>query len=242
MEVGWKLPSATAAIVGWAADGNEVYTGVPFGGAHLGGAPGIELQSVSAVRGESKVLASIPGASVIYSIRPATPDGSILLVGYGQGPTAAGRSAGVLRKDLKTGEQREVIPPGVVSEVSLSPDGTQVAALDREANSASILVKPLEGGAWKTLATLAGTGYMYLNWLPNGDLVFGKEGSTNSAIYRLPAAGGTPQKVAELVLLGHVHEIRVGPNGRQLVFQSYVNHTEFWELENFLPKELSGRP
>ena len=82
---------------------------------------------------------------------------------------------------------------------------------------------------------------MFLNWLPNSDLMFGKEGLPNSVIYRLPAGGGPLQKVAELTSMERVHEIRVNPNGRQLLFQSYVNHTEFWALENFLPKQMAAK-
>ena len=46
--------------------------------------------------------------------------------------------------------------------------------------------------------------------------------------------------MADLASLEHVHEIRVNPNGRQLVFQSVVSHTELWELVNFLPPAMMG--
>jgi hypothetical protein len=117
----------------------------------------------------------------------------------------------------------------------------QVAALDRQANSAKLLVKPVVGGDWKTLAMLDGTGYMYLHWTPNGSLIFGREGFPNSTLFRISVSGGTPEKIGELPFLNHVHEIRVHPDGRQLVFQSYVTHTELWALENFLPKQLAAR-
>jgi len=237
-EVEWKMPSEVEAIVGWAADGNGIYTAIRHGtrGEDLR----MELHSVSPSTGETRQLAVIRGARVIYSVRPA-PDGNALLISYGDQPPQPGRPAGVIRRDLLTGQQTELIPKGVVSEASISPDGKQVAALDRQANSASILVKPLEGGEWKTLATLQGAGYMYLHWLPGGVLMFGKEGFPNSALFRLPSTGGAPQKVGDLVSLDHVHEIRVHPDGRQMIFQSYVTHTELWALENFLPKDLMER-
>ena len=137
-----------------------------------------------------------------------------MLIGYGDQPPQPGRPAGVIRQDLLTGQQTEPIPKGVVSEASISPDGKQVAAPDGQANRASILVKPLEGGAWKALATRQGTGYIYLHWLSDGALMFGKEGFPNAALFRLPSPGGSPQKVGDLVPVNHVHEIRVHPAGR----------------------------
>ncbi|MGO9256585.1 MAG: TolB family protein [Bryobacteraceae bacterium] len=236
----WKLSAETQAVVGWSADGNEIYTSAQFGEHGLAGSR-VELRSVSSTTGGSRTLAVIPGAGRFYSVAQSADDRSALLISYVVAPAVPGRSAQLIRKDLRTGEQAQLIAAGLVSEAVVSPDGKQVAALDRQANSAGILVKALEASEWKTLAKLEGTGYMFLNWLPNGDLMFGKEGLPNSAIYRLPAGGGAPQKVAELTSMEHVHEIRVNPNGRQLLFQSYVNHTEFWALENFLPKQMVAK-
>lgn len=226
----WKIPPETSAVAGWAADGSEVYTAVQLTGR-------LELHAISATTGESRTLSVIPGARVIYCVRPA-PEPNALLISYGQQPPAPGRPAGLIRQDLQTGRQTEIVPQGVASEITMSPDGKQLAALDRQPKSAGIMVKPLEGGDWKTLATLEGTGYMYLHWLPNGDLLFGREGLPDSSIFRLPASGGAPQKIADLKSLEHVHEIKVSPDGRQLLFQSYVNNIEFWALENFLPEEF----
>lgn len=226
----WKIPPETSAVVGWAADGSEVYTAVQFTGR-------LELHATSAASGESRNLSVIPEARVIYCVRPA-PEPNALLISYGQQPPTPGRPAGLIRQDLQTGQQTDIVPRGVVSEITMSPDGKQLAAFDRQPKSASIMVKPLEGSDWKTLATLEGTGYMYLHWLPNGDLLFGQEGLPDSSIFRLPASGGAPQKIADLKSLDHVHEVRVSPDGRQLLFQSYVNNLEFWALENFLPKEF----
>ncbi|MGO9256094.1 MAG: hypothetical protein ACLQU1_07320 [Bryobacteraceae bacterium] len=228
----WKIPSETSAVVGWAADGSEVYTAVQRTGAGL-----LELHGTSATTGESRTLSVIPRARVVYCVRPAA-EGNALLISYGQQPPTPGRPAGLIRQDLQTGQQTEIVPQGVVSEITMSPDGKQLAAFDRQPKSASVMAKPLVGGDWKTLATLEGSGYLYLHWLPNGDLLFGQEGLPDSSIFRLPASGGAPQKVAELKSLEHVHEIRVSPDGRQLLFQSYVNNLEFWALENFLPKEF----
>ncbi|HTS32224.1 MAG TPA: WD40 repeat domain-containing protein, partial [Bryobacteraceae bacterium] len=222
---------ATTAVAGWAADGTGVYTGLRLG---TGGNDG-ELYFVSATTGESKTVATFPGRR-IWSVQPE-PGKNTLLISVAGGPPSAVRFARIVRLDLSTGKQTELIPEGAVSEITFSPDATQVAAIDRGAKSASILVKPLEGGEWKTLATLQGSPYMFLNWAPNGDLLFGKEGS-DSSIFRLSSTGGTPQKIADLKSLEHVHEIRIRPDGRQLIFQSVVNNIEFWALENFLPKEF----
>jgi hypothetical protein len=81
-----------------------------------------------------------------------------------------------------------------------------------------IRTKPLEGGDWTTIATLEGTRFMYLYWLPSGDLIVGEEASPNSSIYRVSSAGGTPMKIAELPGPEHVHEIRVHPSGGHMIF------------------------
>lgn len=202
----WKTPAETDAVLGWAADGSAVYTSARYYKEHGIGDPKVELHSVPVTTGKSAVLATIPGTDGFYFVGQARNDRSALLISYGGSPNVVARSAQLIRKDLRTGEQTQLIAPGVVSEMSLSPDGKQVAALDRQANYASVLVKPLDGGGWKTLARLEGTGYMYVNWLPDGDLVFGREGRPNAAIYRLSAGGGAPQKVAELTSLEHIHE------------------------------------
>jgi Tol biopolymer transport system component len=232
-ETEWKIQSETDTVLGWAPDGSAIYTAVGFDGPSRR----VELHSVAPSSGESKTSTVFPGARLIYCVRPA-PQGNALLVSYGDQPWLLGRPAGVIRLDLETGQQTEIIHKGIVSEATISPDGRSVAALDRQADSTSIMVKPLEGGEWKTLARLDGAGYMYLRWLPNADLVFGREGAPNSAIYRLSVAGGTPQKIAEMASLEHVYEIGVRPDGRQLLFQSFVHDLEFWALENFLPKEF----
>jgi len=82
---------------------------------------------------------------------------------------------------------------------------------------------------------------MYLHWWSDGALMFGKEGFPNAALFRLPSPGGSPQKVGDLVSANRVHEIRVHPDGRQTIFQSYVTDTELGALENFLPKDLIER-
>ena len=234
----WPAPPETEAIVGWAADGQSVYTAVRHG------APGnglrMELRAVSAETGDGHTLASIPDARVLYAVR-SSPEGKALLISYGDQPPTPGRPAGIIRVDLATGRQFEVLPKGVVSEATLSPDGKRIAALDRQGRTTEIRIKALEGGDWTTIAKLEGIRFMYLHWLPSGDLMFGEEAAPNSAVYRLPATGGAPVKIGELRGLEHVHEIRVHPSGSQMIFQSYVNHAEFWTLENFLPKEFLRR-
>jgi Tol biopolymer transport system component len=227
----WKMPPETEAVVGWAADGSAVYTAVRYASADR-----MELHSVSPLTGESKTLVVIPSAKVIYCVR-AAPENGGLLISYGAQPPTPGRPAGVIRLDTHTGHTTDIIPKGVVSEATLSPDGKQVAALDREASTAAVKVKPLDGGEWRNLASLEGHGYMYLQWLPNGDLLFGKESIPTSELFRLPVGRSAPEKIGDLAPLQHAHEIRVRPDGQKLVVQSYVSHVEFWALENFLPKE-----
>jgi Tol biopolymer transport system component len=234
-EVAYKMPPALSAVAGWSADGRSVYTVHGFGNRAIG--TKLELHSVLVDTGADTKLTEIAEAAVCHAVRPA-PDGNALLIAFGGQPPQPGRPAGLVRLDLQTGQQTEVVPRGVASEMTLSPDGTQIAALDRGPGSAKLLTKPLTGGEWKTLATLEGTGYMYPQWMPNGTLIFGKEGFPNSTLFRIAVAGGAPQKIGELPFLNHVHEIRVHPDGRQLLFQSFVTHTELWALENFLPKDL----
>jgi hypothetical protein len=141
------------------------------------------------------------------------------------------------RLDLSTGQITELIAKGTVSEIVLSPDGNRLAALDRQPESTTILTKPIEGGDWNPIAKLEGAGYAYLRWLPDGTLLYGKEGTPNSAIFRVALPDGRPHLLADLKSFDHVHEVRMRPDGRQVVFQSYITRTDLWALENFLPQQ-----
>ena len=147
----------------------------------------LEVHLVSPDTGADKMVVAIPGVHVLASVAP-TPGEDDLLIAFGVRSARPGGPSGVVRFDPRTGQLKDVIPTGTISQLQISPDGTQVAALESQANRARILLKSLTGGDWKTLTTVDGTGYTSLCWMPDGSLIFAKEASNSGSVLRVAAS------------------------------------------------------
>jgi hypothetical protein len=123
----------------------------------------------------------------------------------------------------------------------------------------------VKSGGLTLEAMLKGDGFMgAVAWTPDGrHLVYQKVfrhfleslasralglGSTGPAnfkteLWRVPAAGGSPQKLD--IPLPVMNWLRIHPDGRQITFSSQGTQTaksEIWVLENFLPPPADARP
>jgi dipeptidyl aminopeptidase/acylaminoacyl peptidase len=96
--------------------------------------------------------------------------------------------------DLKAFVPKARFQPGV----ALSPDATEVAYSSNISGRFALWVAPVRGGEPRCLADLPDQAVRQIAWAPDGkSLVFAadRNGDEQYQIYRLPAAGGTPERL-----------------------------------------------
>jgi Tol biopolymer transport system component len=147
------------------------------------------------------------------------------------------------KRNLETGEVKEIYRPtpptesiGFTQSLAVSPDGQRLAFLLRQ----SLFVIPATGGDARELLKLGepeafAPDWSNVAWTPDGRyLVFAKSGDKQSELWRIPAGGGEPQKLGQL--LGRVSGLRVHPDGQRIAFGvRQWNKGGVWVMENFLP-------
>jgi hypothetical protein len=166
-------------------------------------------------------------------------DGKALLIGP---IDESGRRAVVIRHDLATGQETELISQQGAILLIVSPDGARVAAAMMAADGRlTVNVKPMEGGDWKAIATFPARTQGSMEWTDDGAylrILRVGAGAPNPVVFRAPADGGNLEKLGDLPAnaVGGTWAFRVHPDGRRGLFTSNVVRTELWSLENFLPK------
>jgi Tol biopolymer transport system component len=149
------------------------------------------------------------------------------------------KSRRLLARELETGQERELYRGTVF--FALSPDGKQVASIERNqsARSTSLMVIPVTGGVARELLTIKDPESIINNalaWTSDGrHLLFVKLRSNEqqNEVWRLPVSGGESQKTA-LAMKG-LRNIHVHPDGRRIAFVAGEPKAEVWVTENFLP-------
>jgi len=124
---------------------------------------------------------------------------------------------------------------------SISPDGTRLATVSREAQRAITILPTSGNGASKVLYRFeqwVGSA-VWLAWTPDGrSIIFAKNDGSGSSLWRISADGGDPQNLG-ITTTNPVSGICVHPDGKRLAFSTSVAfdnwETELWVMENFLP-------
>jgi len=166
-----------------------------------------------------------------------TPDGRLIY--YLDG--------GLRRFDIQNGDDIEVrkMPLGA-AQIAISPDGKLIALAYRSGGAVgdpiSFYVAPIDGGEPRLLYTTRkglsdDTSTNTLTWARDQRyLLFAQEDKSGSALWRLPAAGGEPEKLG-FSIKGVFKTPRIHPDGRRIVYETIESTgDEVWALENFLPK------
>jgi Tol biopolymer transport system component len=153
---------------------------------------------------------------------------------------------GLMLKNLETGVAKRVLPSSGARSIAISPDGNQLAFVgepDGETRYRYIAIIPATGGAPREIhrvscgAACGPDRFNTLGWTPDQKhllFVLGEGG--NFSIWKIPAAGGTAEKI------GITTDLRLRapfllPDGKSLFFTGARVHTDLWSLENFLPVE-----
>jgi len=188
----------------------------------------------------------LKGRQGIYQVDVQTAE--VSLIAQGQMPQWAPdgkrlfyrRGGGVIvERDLASGKEREVIRRENPCRMSLSPDGRYLTCVDfgdEPIKGRTLWVVPAEGGKLRALVRLseAHTFGNFTAWTPDsrGVLYWAPTGN-GSHHWLVPLAGGEPRKID----LGfpQAFDLRIHPDGTQVVFTAGFNKSEVWVMENFLP-------
>jgi hypothetical protein len=140
------------------------------------------------------------------------------------------------RWDIET-QQETILEP--ITErffnVIPSPDDRWLLRL---ANTLNIEVRPVSGGAWTQIASvrLPSPVVSEIAFAPDsGSVIYlDQNPSGKPGLFRIPTAGGTPERLADLPPSAEVRQILAG--GRRVVMVSSDMIAETWILENYVPK------
>jgi Tol biopolymer transport system component len=159
-----------------------------------------------------------------------SPDGATLYFGRGQMITG---NSQVIARDIASGRENEIAAVNSLSRLSVSPDGRTLAIsdTDRSTGVSRLLTMAASGGELRELhrsdskhgfAAAAGP------WTPDGRyILFTRDG----ALWRIPSAGGDPQRVVELSAQAGGH-FRLHPDGARIAFNAGEGKAEIWMIQN----------
>jgi len=227
--------------IGWTADSRGVLLFAVDPDAEEGNSWRIERLDLAT--GETTVIGPGVGGGTIFRVPIVSPDGTLL---YGVRDSGQSQSL-IVEFDLRDGSVREVITTGRSRGLSLSPDGTTLALIDVVVDGGVALARlstlPVSGGE---LTELYRTGFgmksglrTSAQWTPDGrHLVFVEDQS----VYRLPVAGGAPEKVVDLPITGFYRHFRLHPDGSRFVLDAGVDKGEIWMVRGLpgMPTAASG--
>ena len=151
-----------------------------------------------------------------------------------------------MRRDLETGLATKVLSGGDARSIAISPDGNQLAFVGEtggETHFKYIAIIPATGGELREIHRVSCGGaacgpdrFNTLTWTPDQKhLLFVLQEGQPFSIWKIPAAGGTAEKIGITTDL-RIRAPFLHPNGKNLYFTGARVHNEVWALENFLPK------
>lgn len=157
------------------------------------------------------------------------------------------KTSRIMARNIQSGVDRELYTypsddfNDRILNISLSPDGKWLAAINRGENRV-LKVFPTEGGKAIELYSfrLSGNWPLTQVWSKNGKyIVFPiKEEDGDWSLIRVAVEGGEKQKIA-LNLIG-IYSLSLHPDGQTLVFRSAglkLPEISIWEMKNFIPEE-----
>jgi Tol biopolymer transport system component len=167
-------------------------------------------------------------------------------------------------RNLETGEEHELLQNDNVSIYpAISPDGRHLAITRIQGDDSLIEILPLGGGNRREIFRVRAAEALlgFPAWSPDGrEILFSRRTPKGERVelWRIPAQGGAPAKtdfsVQQVREQGQdwdsgiivpaktdfsVQQLRgltFHPDGRRFVFDAGFDRTEFWAMENFLPK------
>ncbi len=148
----------------------------------------------------------------------------------------------IRRKDLTTGEEKDIYRGMYIREMKISSDGTRFVYFRNDRPTKSFILGILDIQSGKELELWRFSGVDYPGgisgpiWAPDGKHVLVVAGSfkQGNELWRFPATGGPGEKLysSPESTWGFV----MHPSGKRIVFTQSLINFELWVMENFLPK------
>jgi Tol biopolymer transport system component/DNA-binding winged helix-turn-helix (wHTH) protein len=195
---------------------------------------------ISPLGGPERLVSELEGKGFLWPnpVYPASP-----LAWSPDGKWLAYR--GIWLLSPATGEKRRLTspPPGFLSDAAcaFSPDGRHVAFVRRKSHQVDdVYVVPAAGGEPKRL-TMDERGILGLCWTTDGrEIVFSSNRSGERALWRVPASGGTPRRIAEAG--EHAWFPSISRQGERLAFTRQLRDLNVWQVESPGTLQDTSRP
>ena len=211
----------------WSPDGRRI----AFGRSKQAWNPPSSIYLIPALGGPERRLVDllpvdhyVPIAGIAWS-----PDGKWLAF---PDPTSAGAPFSLYVVSPESGKKQKLTSPPLLSLgdglPAFSPDGRMLAfARASSYDSADIYLMPASGGEPKRLTTDA-TWLWGLCWtVDSQEIIFSSGREHEKALWRIPARGGTPQRVPDTS--GSDVLFALSCNGRRLTFTRTVSDANIWQ-------------
>ena len=168
------------------------------------------------------------------------PDGKALL--YGRTDSKANIYR-ILARNLESGTEKELYrADGRRFLLSCSPDGKWLAFINKQ-EKGTLRIMPAAGGEPRELyrCEQGDDNLTTLKWTPDGKYVlFVISGQDKDGLWRIPIAGGEPQKLG--LEMEKIIDLSIHRDGQYIAFSaSTTRPAEIWVMENFLPGFTAGR-
>ena len=202
---------------------------------------GESLVRIDVQTGRVSFLMPLP-AGVGFPHFEIHPDGSRVF--YTRPPDPPGVGLRLIARDLKSGQETDIIERQSFFRATVSPDGRWLLVAAGESHYQVLLVMPANGGEGRELVRVDSEKEVPFGgspwWSPDGRYVYfmkGVKGRTPDEwqLWRIAAEGGEPQRMG-LTVGRQMGGLRPHPDGRRLATTDFKVNLEVWVMENFLPK------
>ncbi len=146
----------------------------------------------------------------------------------------------LVKRDLTTGEEQILYKNNLFEKfvLNVSPDGKTLlfGLFNPEEKKAHLYTMPADGGKEKEICAVQEKNAYRFNsavWSPDGRYIYfleGPDGTSN--LWRIPAEGGTPEKVWHTKNL--IGLISLNPDQEQIAYSIYKRETEIRKIENLV--------
>jgi hypothetical protein len=191
-----------------------------------------DLISVSVDAREVERLHTFPSSWILVD-RPSRDDRSLYLLRHPNDQAGGGE---ILRWEIA--KQRETVLEQLAPTAfgSVSSDERWLTRLDMQKQILEL--RPTSGGNWETLVNkILPTGQFATapdgNWL----IYHYVDSAGKHGLFRVPTAGGQPERLGDLPTNSRSGTLEVSPDGSKIMVAAgdYKTGYELWSLENFVP-------
>jgi len=207
----------------WSPDGRDIAFTRPT-------EEGVAIYAISALGGIERRLYAGPATEFPHSF-DWSPDGKFLAISESNRDRTHARIALLSFADSGTRGLTEPGEQDLDIEPAFSPDGSRVAFVRSNIGGmvSELYVVPTSGSKAQRLTFDQRTIWSLPAWMPDGnEIIFTSSRSGSSSLWRISAAGGTPQPVAGTSVNGQCPTI--SPKGNQLAYQQTVYQTDIWRF------------